>query len=389
MMIFGRPVSFKTVSIAIGFVGTVIGVIIGAYKIAHDISATRAAREEIRVQISIGDEFLNRHEYEKAILEYEKAIEVDKDDIESNLRMIRAIRSKFQLQVYTDRAEADDTLARIYRLRALEPSFNDNRDLMVEEALIFKADRRFNRAMDVLDKARALHPDDNDILAELGYLRALTSKGEKTDGLDLLRKAVERAPEDARYHYYLAETAERAGLAGEAARVYLKTARLSTGRNAWNRGVRLRALDELYRIFNRMGKEEEGGHDRVLLPTLDMPLEERARALEYLIEARKPDGRTRVENPFLYLARIYYELGEKQKAADTLRAALPKDREKWKKYGPVLRYLARILEEEGSGPEALVEVKDILNEGEKDTWVLSPMGGNAAYTFIHLPGYLK
>jgi tetratricopeptide (TPR) repeat protein len=388
MKIFGRPVTFKTVSIAVGFAGTVIGVIIGAYKIVHDLSEARQTREEIRVQISIGDEFLKRQEYKKAILEYEKAIEVDKDDIESNLRLIKAVRSKLQVQAYGSvSGDVDKTLARIYRLRGLEPSFIDNRDLMVEEALVFKADMRFSSAIEVLETARALHPDDNAILAELGYLRALTSRGEKIDGLDLLRKAVEEAPEEARYHYYLADSAKRAKLLGEAIREYIKTARLSTSQDAWNRGVHIWALDEVYSIFNRMGEKEEG-LDRVLSREVDMPLEERAQALEYYIDVREPDGKTSKGNPYLYLARIYYELGEVDRATDTVRAALPDNKEEWKNYGAVLRALASILEGEGSDPETLVEVNAILDAGAKN-YITSSSRDYDIFGFISFPGYLK
>jgi len=354
-----RPDFFKKMSAVIVLIGVIIAALVGGYQIFQEVSHVKEIQREVNIQLSIGDSFLERFEHERAIEEYEKALELDKDNVETYRRIITAKREKFQIQKYDiPQEEVDDTFALIYKLRSLNPSLKDDIGLLVEEALLLEVDKSFKASIMVIEKAHKLSPKDPDVLAELGRLRLQTASNENIEALDLLRLAIEIQPNEPRYHYYLGEALEEAGFHAEAIREYDRTAKLAVGQDIWSERLRYSAFNELIGIFHIHYLDEE----RLLTAELDMPLEERVQILEYYIGNRELEyGYLR--DPYLYLARTYYELGNLKKAANTLRVSLPEDKSEWCEEIFRLVALAMILEEGGFDPSTLEEVRTRIEIG--------------------------
>lgn len=365
-----RPDFFKKLSAVIVLIGVIIAAIVGGYQIFQEVSHVKEIQREVNIQLSIGDSFLERFEHERAIEEYEKALELDKDNVETYRRIITVKREKFQIQKYDiPQEEVDDTFALIYKLRSLNPSLKDDIRLLVEEALLLEVDKSFKASIMVIEKAHKLSPKDPDVLAELGRLRLQTSSNENIEALDLLRRAIEIQPDEPRYHYYLGEALEEAGFGAEAIREYNRTVMLADGQDLRSEQLRRDASCELMGIFCCYYRDEE----RLLTAELDMPLEERVQRLEYYIENRELELEYRYlrydHDPYLYLARTYYELGNLKKAANTLRVSLQEDKSEWCDEIFRLVALAMILEEGGFDPSTLEEVRTRIEIG-----VYSPSG---------------
>lgn len=354
-----RPDFFKKLSAVVVLIGVIIAAIVGGYQIFQEVSHVKEIQREVNIQLSIGDSFLERFEHERAIEEYEKALELDKDNVETYRRIITVKREKFQIQKYDiPQEEVDDTFALIYRLRSLNPSLKDDIRLLVEEALLLEVDKSFKASIMVMEKAHKLSPNDPDVLAELGRLRLQTSSNENIDDLDLLRRAIEIQPDEPRYHYYLGGALEEAGFHAEAIREYDRTVKLADGQDLRSEQLRRDASCESMGIFRCYYRDEE----RLLTTELDMPLEERVQRLEYSIENHELECRCPgyYYDPYLYLARTYYELGNLKKAANTLRASLPEDKSEWCEERFRLVALSMIMEEGGFDPGTLEEVRTMI-----------------------------
>jgi tetratricopeptide (TPR) repeat protein len=356
-----RPDFFKKLSAVVVLIGVIIAAIVGGYQIFQEVSHVKEIQREVNIQLSIGDSFLERFEYDRAIEEYEKALELDKDNVETYRRIITAKREKFQIQKYNiPQEEVDDTFALIYRLRSLNPSLKDDIRLLVEEALLLEVDESFKTSIMVLEKAHKLSPNDPDVLAELGRLRLQTPSNENIEDLHLLRRAIEIQPDEPRYHYYLGGALEEAGFHAEAIREYNRTVKLADGQDIRSEQLRRHASCESMGIFRCYYRDEE----RLLTTELDMSLEERVQRLEHCIENRELELGCRYQgsyyDPHLYLARTYYELGNLKKAANTLRASLPEDKSEWCEKRFRLVALSMILEEGGFDPGTLEEVRTMI-----------------------------
>jgi len=355
-----RPNFFKKTSVLITLIGVIIAAIAGGYQIFQEVSHVREIQKEVKIQLSIGDSFFERFEHERAIEEYEKALELDKDNVETYRRIITAKRETIQLchkslqAKYIILEEVHDTLAMIYRLRALDPSLNDDIELLLEEALILEAIMEFSDSIMILEKAHKISPDNPDVLAKLGHIRVMTSSNEDAEGLHLIHRAIEIQPNEPRYHYYLGEALEEAGFHAEAIREYNRTIKLVVGQDIRSERLRNSAFKKLMSIFHDHYQDE----DRLLTTEFDMPLEERVQLLEYLNETFGPESMWRNN---LHLARTYYELGNLKKTVSTLRASLPEDKSEWNEEQSSVIALAMILEETGFDTSTLEEINDMIN----------------------------
>jgi len=366
---FGRKIqgfwrnltSFKKISATVAFVGVTIGVVLGINNILKEVSKYKESKRAVAAQLSIGDQFINRSEYERAIEEYEKALSLDKNNPQVLHRIIRAQRKKYQVTYSVERKKVDDTLALIYRLQTVDPSMKDDAAWLIEEAFLLKVDGRLKDSMTVFEKANKVSPNTSHILAEIGYLRALTSSRQKVEGIDLIQTATKLEPENPRYHYYLAQSAKMAGLEAVAIREFYQTAKLASGGDTWSKGVQKRGFEEIYAIF------DDRGLSGAISSDLDMPLEERAEILQYSIENIAPAFRSPEKDVYLSLARIYLQLGDTVKATDAIRAGLPRDKGAWRGYGYLLETYAAILEKSNLDPDTLKEVHAILEGGTAST----------------------
>jgi tetratricopeptide (TPR) repeat protein len=345
----------------IGFIGVIIGVILGGYQVILEILKAEEKQKEVKIQLSVADSFFERFEYEKAIKEYEKALELDIDNIEAHSRIITAATKKLELEERlpgrvwnTEEAtkEADNILARIYRVYVLNPSLKDDIELLLEEALLLKLSRRYIAGITVLEKAKKLFPDNPTMLAELGCLHALASPDKNIEGLDLLRRAIEIRPTEARYHYYLARAVEKAGLHAEAISQYYQAIQLqlATGLDLWSKKICQGAFEALIRFFEiyfPWGEE---------FTKLDMPLEERIHILEFIMVFRSHyhSGDT---DPYLHLAILYYKDGEFKKANNMIQEFMKYWKIKIEDNLPVLELYANILEQGGIDPDTLNKVR--------------------------------
>ena len=353
--------SFKKISATIAFVGVTIGVVLGINNILKEVWKYKELKREVAVQLSIGDEFINRAEYERAIEEYEKALSRDKNNPKVIHRIIAAQRKKWQVTSYVEPKKVDDTLAMIYRLRAGNPVMKDDVAWLIEEAFLLKIGGHLKDSITVFEKANKLSPNTPHILAEIGYLRALTTSRQKVEGIDLIQSAIKLEPEHPRYHYYLAQSAQRVGQEALAIREYYRTAKLASGSDQWSKGLRKRAFKQLFWIF------EDRGLNGAISSDLDMPLKERAEILKYSIENSEPASRHPENDVYLTLARIYLRLGDPVKAADAIRAGLPRDKGSWRGFGYLLEAYAEILEIGNLDPITLKEVRALLEGGTCDT----------------------
>lgn len=161
----------------------------------------------------------------------------------------------------------------------------------------------------------------------------------------------------------MAETAEKAALYDEAIREYNRTVML-----AFDDSQITVALHPIYCIMFVLDNDllrdysfynlqdiflSHGLNEKSLLNSeLDMPLHERAYVLEYCREK----GHSNFES-YMYLARIYYELGEFKKATATIESALDdEDQLSQRQINSFLMLYAMFLDEGDLDPSTLREV---------------------------------
>ncbi len=349
------------VSTFIAGLGVIIAAILGGNQIIQEIIKTKQIKNEIQIQLSVGDRFFEQYEYERAIIEYNKILEIDNNNIPINSRIITAMRNKFQLQEKIKKQDIDNVLAQIYKIQAINPDSKNNLKLLIEEAFLLKINKRFHASISILEKAQNLDPQNPVILAELGYLRGLTSI-DNNHGLDLIHQAIKLQPKEARFHFYSAELAVKTKLDAEAIRSYYQVAKLAINQDTWSKGVRKNALNKLLIIFYRYGNKKSNFPD-VISSELKMPLNECAIILEYYIANNQPIRRDSDEDPFLYLSQIYFNLGNHKKAIQAIQAGLPEEKKNWRHWGQLLAHYIIILEKSGLYADTLLEIRTILDKG--------------------------
>ena len=285
---------FKRITV-IGLIGGIIAATLGIWQIISQVRGAREVREQVEIHLGAGDRLAAQREHVQAIKEYEKAIELDKDNVEAYRRIISTKRGKFLLEAFGpgssidvalrsdyDRfkpvpdSEINEALTRLYQLQALNSSLKDDVGLLLDEALILKTGgERAREAIKVLEKAHKLSPMNPELLAELGLLRTVMTDelAQKIAGLELIRRAIKIQPNEARYHFYLARSLAEAYLCpyagleysgsgdaeacAEAIREYHKATDLATAEDFWSRQIRVRAPQSSLDIFHRYARKEK------------------------------------------------------------------------------------------------------------------------------------
>jgi len=313
-----KPKSFifiKKISAFIGLIGLIIGAVVGGSKIIQQVRQTREIKREVKIFLEVGDRFAEQFKLNKAIEEYQKALELDEDYIDAHRRIITAMRQKIELKKFSgieSFPEINDILSRIYRVQALSPHLKNDFKLMLEEVHLLIDNDSWHDALSVLERALKVAPGEPEVLALLGFVRALTSPKDRVEGLDLLVQAIENQPNKALYHYYLAQALEHAQDDAESIREYYQVAKLLTGQDIRSYRLHNKAIKKLDNIFMRFFRK-----DGALTSHLNMAIDERAIIYEYLIaeyEKLSSKFRALAESRTGYMAMLYYGLGDYEKA---------------------------------------------------------------------------
>ncbi len=145
----------------------------------------------------MGDRFASQMKYDEAIQQYEKALKIDEFNIDVLRRIITVLRknilykSLYRFHAVLDgldvamrndykvrfvpKKEIENAFEKIYSLKAIDPSYDNDVSLLLDEAHILKVDGRIKETIQILEQAYKLSPKNPDVLAELGLLRVLDS----------------------------------------------------------------------------------------------------------------------------------------------------------------------------------------------------------------------
>jgi hypothetical protein len=313
--------SLKRISAFIGLIGAVIGAIIGGSQIYKQFQHSKKIKGEVKILLEVGDRFAEQFKLNKALEEYHKALELDKEDIDAQRKIIISLRQKLYLGI-SPFPVVNDVLSRIYKLYALNSSLKNDIELLLEEARILIYDDSLYDALNVLETAYKEAPNEPEVLALLGFVRTLTSPKERVEGLDLLEKAIGSQPNNAMFHYYRAQALEHAQDDAESIREYYRAAKLLDIKDIWSKTFLKKAIRKLDVKFIRFFRD-----DGALTPSLNIPLKERALIYEYVIgEYEKLSSKFR-ELQYSrngYMATLFYELGEFEKADQEIRKTFNK-----------------------------------------------------------------
>ena len=373
----------------------VMGVVVlaaGLYWGVDFFAGGRETRATIRIHSDAGDRFVEQDNYGQAIGEYQNALQAGPEITGLHRKLISATRERLLRTAFGSGAidvglrrdygdfkpvpdeEIDEALKRVYRLRTLEPSLNDDVDLLLDEALILKSGgARATRAIPLLERAHQLSPARPDVLAELGLLSALLQQD--SGGARLIGRAIEMQPEQARYHFYRARSLDQvylcpfAGLTysgsgdreacAEAVREYRRASDLAQADDLWSSQIRTRSVGSALNIFSRYVRKEKS----VLTPRMGLSLDERISELEYLIPREQGRGRAGADDyPRFWLATLYEAQGRHGEAQTLMRELLE---EKGYRAVPWLKLYAQILQETGSDEEALARTQALLEGAER------------------------
>ena len=372
-------------------------------------STIPALATDITIHLHAGDRFVQlaietvdrniRHKkFVKALEEYNKALEDDPENIEVLKRIVSTMRmdiwprsgdgDHFKLKDGKIKNEITQAWTLLHKAQALDPSLMSNRDLFFDKAYLFRSRGWFKLATKAMADAYKLYPNDPDIMAELGFYKAkFSSKIEMiSEGIELIRKALAIDLNHPRYHWYLAKALEE--------KIY-ETAPRNPGTHTVSDSFRNGNPEEveetirehykaatlakeqdsllLYKISGRELETITRGYFFLPDDTFDalnhevlMPIDERIKICELKCASRYSTKRSEE-----FLARLYYEKGDYQKANQTLQTLLNAHyasggREifeyeigsKLKEHGlPFFEFHAKILEAGKLEPDLLAKVK--------------------------------
>lgn len=226
--------------------------------------ARRPAKPDPRLQVRLAEILAARGELAEAVRYYEGYLRMRPTDRDARRALAHVLASEAMGRMWSMTGEA--LAARARRVRELDP--NQARGWLLEGAAMRKQ-RRWKAAIEALERARSLAPDDPDVrrlLAETyrdyGYL-SLARDATRESALDALRRFVDTAPEDLdtesalgvlRAHW---KRAERAGV-----RAFLNDD-LDAAERAFRRCLRL--LPKETSAYQQLGLVllRRGGSDRL------------------------------------------------------------------------------------------------------------------------------
>lgn len=241
----------------------------------------RAIPGKVQAYLAAGDAYVAQAWYDRAAKEYEAALALDPGHVDARRRLIGAWREELLLAGFGPGSEIDPALrvnyarhelvpavrvervlAMVREVNALDSASNRDPRFLLDHALVLKVAGQVPAAITVLDLAYRIAPNDADIAAELGLLRALEGlrTGRGAEGLGLVRYAVASRPDEARFRLYLARILHEASGCGRASaqtvrfvpraggnpcdevrREYLRAEELARGEDIWSRRIKLLA----------------------------------------------------------------------------------------------------------------------------------------------------
>ena len=372
-----------------------LGIASSLYYGVNAYQAYQSSQKEIEVHLEVGDQFLEQQNFVEAINEFDKALNIDPENIEPYRRSISAylelmlrkaflygtslnigLRHDFSGSFAPMKSELiSEVLNLIYTAQALDPSLKEDPELLLDEALILKSSSlSAKKAIKVLEKAKKLDPRNSAILAELGLLNAVLLH--KSEGIKDINLASEISPDVARYHFYLARAlAELYGCTGwpkytgtggdaegcaRAIKEYHRAAVLANGEDVWSKHIYRNAITSSLGIFHRYAFKD----DNILTPNLAMSIDDRIKELEFLIPVEHRRSRSGLKDYPRYWLALLYESKKQLKKASQLMHELIKERN----YRSVLwmEYQAKLLEASGHEPEELNKIRSLLDKKIKN-----------------------
>ena len=362
-----KSFSFKKISVLIGLIGVIIATIVGGSQIIQQVRQHREIKREVKILLEVGDRFAEHFKLNKAIEAYQKALELDENNIDTHRRIITAMQQKLYLEIEPF-PMVNDILSRVYHVQALDLHLKNDFKLLLEEARLLIYNDNLHDALSVLERALKVAPDEPEVLALLGFVRALTSPKDRIEGLDLLVQAIESQPHKALYHFYLAQALEHAKDDAESIREYYQAAKLATGNDIRSHKLHNKAIKKLDNIFMRFFRK-----DGALSSHLEIAIDELALIYGYLIvefEKLPSKFRSLAESRTGYMAKLYYELGDYERADRGIQKTFEywhityKDTIKsWKactKKIPWIELHIKILQEGGLDSNTLTDARNYL-----------------------------
>lgn len=349
------------------------------------IGDTPKYSDKVRLYATIGDRFASQMKYDEAIKQYEKALKIDEFNIDVLRRIITvlrenilykslyrshavpdgldvAMRNHYKVR-FVPKKEIENAFEKIYSLKAIDPSYDNDVSLLLDEAHILKVDGRIKETIQILEQAYKLSPKNPDVLAELGLLRVLDSylAKQKINGIDLIQQAINIRPANPLYHFYLGRSLDRdrSNPNAGAIREYRWAAKLAVAQDFWTKRIRMFANQSIQRLYYYLGSLEGG----ILTPRLDMPFAERLEHLEYLVENEvKFYSTTMTQRPDFYLATLYHATGRLMEADQVMRKLMEENKKQWHNRLPWLELFRKILKEGGHDNKMLSEIEEAIKK---------------------------
>lgn len=379
-----KPLMYWCLAIFVTF-----SVVIGVFYGVKSFLSNQSEQKQIQLHLNVGDQFVEQQDFEAAIKEFEKAQTISPDNIESYLKITRVNRRRMMRMAFTgdsslniglredyaehfapiDSMQISAALRLIYKVKELNPSLNNDPDLLLDEALILKTSGiRAKKAIVVLEKAKEIAPLNAEILSELGLLNTMLLK--KPTGIEDIQHAIKINPNKARYHFYLARALEEiflcpyteknyAGLGdsegcANAIREYHQAIALANDEEKWSQHIRYYSINGSLDIFSRYIRKEKD----ILTQSLSMSVKERIKELEFLIsQGHKSSRRSWEDVPRYWLALLYESTNQLTKASQQINILL-----KEKDYRSVLwmEYQVKLLEKTKHDQEELTKIRALL-----------------------------
>lgn len=346
-------------SIIIGVVASVISVILGVWKIVTSIHHRQLTQERISMHLDTGDRFVALGEFEQAVTEYQKILELDKKNIEALRRIVSAKKEIVRKEVFLSRdnicdfglhkrftpgrtgvdEQINEALTILYQLQALNPKLKEDVNLLLDEAGILKTGGiRAKDGIKSLSKVLEIEPDNDLALAELGAILVSSAENEADDdaGLKLIRRALEINPAEARYHYYLAYAlyeiyecdnrncpkSSTAQTCAESIREFQQSIVLASDNDIWSRNIRYSAAYRGMEIFRSYVTNDS----TILSPDLAMSYEERIALIEsFLQQGVRLSGTISEIRPLYWLADLNHALGKTEIAEQHMRQLMSQE----------------------------------------------------------------
>ena len=149
--IFELSSPFKRIPAIIGLIGGIIALTLGAWQLINQVRETQEMRKKISMHLYVGDRFVSQMEYDQAVDEYQKAIELERTNIDAHRRIITTMREKLLYAAFVlsppdiglgnhygnvgtkvSNSEINAALSKLYQLQAVNPALKVDVGLLLD-----------------------------------------------------------------------------------------------------------------------------------------------------------------------------------------------------------------------------------------------------------------